>query len=188
MEIRVDSDGVFADWEGYVISNHFPHLKSAKELNKIERVERQKQMREMYERDPDLFANLPMLPNAAELARLLTKFYGPAWKVLTADGGDHPSHEKVKSDKINWYERNMGINASRVDVVLYSKDKCLHSGVGYVLIDDYDVNCQQWAEHGGTAILYKDGCSIGNVLSLLQSIRRNPLLYSGRVLTAFDAI
>lgn len=167
----IDSDGVFADWEGYVLSRHIPHCKNAKELNKIERTKRQALIRGAYEIEPRLFANLPVLPNARELMERLTKEFGDDFTILTAVGDDHPDYDVVAEDKKEFFKREFGLDEDRIIVVRSSADKQHMAGEGKILVDDYDVNCQQWADKGGVGMIYKDGCSIDGLIDYIHKSR-----------------
>lgn len=111
---------------------------------------------------PDFFKDLEELPDARKLMDFLHPTFNV--KMLTAIPfrGIFPMVTDHKRDwiKSRWPE---------IDVFFgpFAKDKQYHAKPGYILIDDTEINCEQWEARGGIAILHK---SAEDTISQLQRV------------------
>ena len=170
--IFFDSDGVFADWAGYVLPTHFPDAASIDELNEGNDVISAR-MRQMYMKDPDLFYKLSPIPGVESLIEFVDGQNLP-WSILTAVGKHHFSFPHAKLCKERWFDRHFDVPREKVVVCPFSSTKAIYADAGRVLVDDFRRNCEEWVAKGGTAILVKPGApDVPRVLDLLARIAEN---------------
>lgn len=144
----VDLDGVGANWQSYVISRHFPGY-TIEDINK--HPERITMLRKMYQKEPRLFLNLPVIPQYGRFLYELNQRDLP-WKILTAAGKDHPKYETVKNDKLLWLKQKFDILPDKVIITETSDDKHQYANETSVLVDDFETNCHAWTTAGGIAV------------------------------------
>lgn len=147
--VQLDSDGVFAVWSGYVVPKYFPTM-TLKEFNAIPELKRRALVREVYQKEPNLFYNLPALPQMTVVLEALEKMCVP-WGILTSGAEDHFDHELVVESKVRWFDKHFGVPADKIIVTETSGQKKDHAGRGKLLVDDFGRNCREWALAGGTA-------------------------------------
>lgn len=147
--LNLDSDGLFALWQSYVLPKYFPSM-SRQEFNHLPELRRRSALREMYQREPNLFynltPNLEMIAVIEEAERLCID-----WNILTSGAEDHFDHDLVVECKHRWFDKHFGIPADKVIVTESSAQKKDYAGRGRLLVDDYGRNCREWALAGGTA-------------------------------------
>lgn len=146
-----DSDGVFANWSGYVLPTHFPDLKDVDELTALPKSVYEPRMRAVYITDPDIFSKLKPITGSECLIAACEELSIP-WSILTAAGEDHYSYDHVRVCKEQWFARYYDLSVEKVVVSRRSSDKKLYAAPGRVLVDDFLRNCEEWAAAGGTAI------------------------------------
>ena len=170
--IFFDSDGVFADWAGYVLPTHFPDVASVDELNEGN-AEISVRMRQMYMKDPDLFYHLTPIDGVVKLVEFVEDYDLP-WSILTAVGKHHFSFPHAKVCKERWFDRHFDVPREKVVVCPFSSTKSLYAESGRVLVDDFRRNCEEWVAKGGTAILVKPGePDVPRIIALLTQIAEN---------------
>ena len=74
---NLDSDGVFASWRKYVLTQHFQGM-SIQEFHGMPELHRRALVREMYLKDPDLFYKLDPIPEAAKILETVESL-GECW-------------------------------------------------------------------------------------------------------------
>lgn len=153
--IYLDSDGVFADWRGYVSEHHLRDM-SFEDFNRLPEERRRAMMRKIYQNDPNLFYNLKPIAGTERILEAVEKT-GECWAILTSGSEDHPDHELVTKSKELFFEKHFGLPKDRIIVTASSKEKQQYSGKGKLLIDDYRRNCNEWVLYGGSAIWTKTG-------------------------------
>lgn len=147
--VNLDSDGLFAVWSGYVVPKYFPTM-TLKEFNAIPEIRRRALIRDVYQKEPNLFYNLPALPEMAKVLTALDRL-GADWCILTSGAEDHFDHELVVESKQRWFDKHFGVPADKVIVTETSGQKKDYAGRGRLLVDDFGRNCREWALAGGTA-------------------------------------
>ncbi|ANZ48833.1 hypothetical protein BIZ83_gp020 [Erwinia phage vB_EamM_ChrisDB] len=147
--VHLDSDGVFAVWSGYVVPKYFPTM-TLREFNAIPEIKRRALVREIYQKEPNLFYNLPALKEMGVVLDALEKA-GTPWCILTSGAEDHFDHELVVESKQLWFDKHFGVPADRIIVTETSGQKKDYAGRGLLLVDDFGRNCREWALAGGTA-------------------------------------
>lgn len=150
--IYLDSDGVLADWRGYVEQQHlYSRGLTLPALHMLPKEKRATLLREVYLSDPELFYHLKPTPAASALLCAVDKLGGD-WAILTAGAPLHTDHDTVVESKQRWYKDRFGIEKDRVIVVKEAGDKTKYAKPGHILVDDHQVNCEAWVEAGGVAI------------------------------------
>lgn len=153
INIYCDSDGVIADWRGYVLS--LPQFEGWKidDLNKSPY--REALLRDLYEEDPHLFYKLRRIQGSHALLKKLTElndsFGSHQYRVaiLTAIGEEHPDYNQAAAGKREYFHYKHKCTLP-VICVRRSEDKAsavegLRSEGDYrILIDDFQKNCNQW--------------------------------------------
>lgn len=153
--INLDSDGVLADWRGYMEQHHFKGF-TVPEFNAMNPARRSTILQEIYRKDPDLFAKLPKFQLMEVVVRHLIRS-GEPWRILTSAGEDHPDFERAKACKELWHWKQFSIPAHQVVVTESSGAKAQYADPDSLLIDDFGRNCREWVAAGGKAIWVHTG-------------------------------
>lgn len=166
-EVLFDSDGVFADWTGYMLTNHLTTYPDIRTFNECS--EKSDVLQEVYAKDPNAFAKLDTLPDVPKLIEIfkLLKKSNLKPRILTAVGTEHPDFEMVKQDKLNFF-KNLGLKEADVIVVRESSDKKKLAQAGSLLIDDFGDNCREWVSEDGLAIKWAGHQSLPVLAELLR--------------------
>lgn len=150
MELNLDIDGVFADFEG-----GFTKAARGKKIHEVPK----NKMWAIIHSDKRFFANLDRLAEGIILWKHIEKIHhelGIPVKFLTGA----PSSQAFRDQKKEWVLKHKG---ERYEcIVLPKKDKQLYSGPWKVLIDDTQINIDQWIEKGGYGLFY-DGTAAGTI-------------------------
>ena len=138
-QVYLDLDGVLADFYSAVEDIPKP----------IERP----QWKEVKKRFPNLYFELDVMPSAFLLFRSLMAI-GKEPMILTAIPKRIRWPESV-SQKREWVRYYFG-TSTQVFFGPFAQDKQYFCNPGDVLIDDMEINTQQWENRGGIGVLYKD--------------------------------
>lgn len=133
----VDSDGVFADFDGHLkkLFGVFPHEVSDDEMWRL------------IHSDFRFWSEMPLLPGARELWDGI-KHANPI--VLT--GCHKDNYDAIAAEKVVWW--NTQFQHEQV-ITCLSKNKAFHmEQPGDWLVDDMVKNCKRWAKAHGKAIRY----------------------------------
>ena len=144
----LDLDGVFSDFNRRVhhLSGKQPH-----ELgNKLWKI---------IMADKQFFASLELMKDAEYLWEYV-KQYDPVF--LTGAPPGERSREQTRA----WVAEKFGDKYTTI--VLPKKDKQLHSGPHKVLVDDTQVNIDQWIDKGGHGVFHRD---VWETIDRLEEIR-----------------
>lgn len=147
--IYIDLDGLGANWEEYVVANHFPTM-TIQQVNQLP--ERTAVMRAMYVKEPNLFYNLPTIPQFQALIDHV-RSCNCKWAILTAAGTDHPHYETVRLDKVRYVSRHFDVPEERIIVAREGGDKPAFASPMSLLIDDFKRNCEAFEKAGGHSLL-----------------------------------
>jgi 5'(3')-deoxyribonucleotidase len=145
--IFLDMDGVIADWEGHVHSLVGADWKD----------ELKQPLWGRINQHPDLYRNLPVLPGAKILFQHLVDKYGERnVRLLTAlPYRAHTVFPLCMQHKIEWFHEHFGNHKVPVLFGPYAVDKQKHVKHSTdILIDDMELNIQQWNDAGGCGILH----------------------------------
>jgi hypothetical protein len=145
-EIHIDSDGVLADFEGFVFSEFGKFMR---EYNK-EKGKFWKRLAWYNDNVKPFFLNLPKMKDADDLVAFCTKNCKNV-KVLTATGH---TPKDVGEQKTQWYAKHY----PHLEVVLVRKslDKAQYAHEKAILIDDRMKAIGPWRDAGGIGILHKN--------------------------------
>jgi hypothetical protein len=139
IRVRVDADGVLADFASAVQANlGFHPDDDCADLDA---------MWAFISEDPGFWEGLDELPGARDLWRFVSSYNA---SVLTGVGGDPLACQRGKKA---WMLQHLGC---RNTVVTNSWRKREFCRVGDILIDDRPVNITAWADAGGIGILHTD--------------------------------
>lgn len=102
----------------------------------------------------NFYDKLEPVNGAVEMFKTLRAKYGDRCEILSAVPKPHRNIPTAREDKIKWVKRLLSeqvvINlVYRAEKQEYVKDK------GCILIDDYQINVDEWNEAGGTGILFE---------------------------------
>ncbi|QJT71001.1 hypothetical protein GR7B_00203 [Vibrio phage vB_VcorM_GR7B] len=151
--VLFDMDGLSSKWRTRIIDKYVPHM-TIDELNK--HTDKGNIIRSIYDKEPDFFLNLEIIPDFLELFEGVRELGLPiGW--LTAIDQNHRDTERVKSNKWNWVKENIDKRygtSTRFQMVFVdeSADKAMYAEPTYCLIDDYYQNCNGFIAAGGKAI------------------------------------
>ena len=146
--LRLDMDGVSADFEGWAFDVIGPGWKS--EIDKPNWGK--------FADYPRLYKELPVLPHFGELFGNCVSMFGlGSMAQLTAlPSRAAQAFPMAGADKIRWSRENVDPELL-VGFGPFAVDKQLHvRSPREILIDDTEININQWNAAGGIGILYKD--------------------------------
>jgi len=143
--IYLDMDGVIADFEKRYIELFGVAPQEAEKSKKFDHYF------EMFIANNG-FADLPLMPGAMEGIDFLRKCSAPT-QMLTSSS-DEKRHDAVSKQKLVWLQKH-GITFNPI-VVPGKALKQQYAAPDKILIDDMEINIQQWRDKGGIGILHKD--------------------------------
>jgi len=150
MNLFVDSDGVFADFDSHVLSN----------FGKLPKDMSNPELWENVNNTPDFWDGVPLKEGAHELWELVSRF-NPT--VLT--GCPRTGYDVAVVAKRKWWKHHF--NWDNVTTCL-SRDKATHMVAhGDILVDDFIANVKRWEKAGGQAVYYRDPVKSRNFLAQL---------------------
>lgn len=156
-EIYIDSDGVIADFDAYVIEKFGKSVSEFESKNKF-----WSKLGWFNNNVEPFFSNLPKMAHADELIKLLTEKFHHV-KILTATG--HVP-KNVGEQKTEWYAKHYPY--LEVILVRKSSEKAKYAHSGAILIDDRDKSIVPWVEAGGIGCLFESMESVTNLLKTLE--------------------
>lgn len=148
MKVYIDSDGVLADFEGWV-RKYDPELLHPVYKTAI------KHILEAFKKSEVIDKGLIEFIKNNKDAYVLTAV--PSIEHIDSYNDTDYSSEALQNifihNKKSWFE-SVGIPLEQVIIVTHREDKVKYSNPGTLLIDDYEKNCEEWRKHGGTAVHY----------------------------------
>jgi len=155
LTLFIDLDGVLADFDKHF---HQHHNKFFREFGDEEAWTKLKEI-------PDFWLDLDPMFDAFELWNRIKTLHIPI--VLLSSPGSHDEH-RARFQKRLWVDKHLGRDVPLI--LCAAKDKCKFAGKDRVLIDDMNLNIDQWVNHGGHGILH---VSAEDSLSQLRQIEAN---------------
>ncbi len=151
IKIYFDSDGVLANFKGYLDDHKIPYNPDNVRDKAVDLV-----MWNMIKEIPHFYYQLEPLDGAVELFQRLNEMYDCA--VLTAIPKEKWGVPGTGEDKIDWCKKYLGED---VEVhIVYRDEKQNYAKDRYcILVDDLKRNIEEWEQNGGTGILYTDAAS-----------------------------
>jgi len=115
---------------------------------------------------PKFWANLPKTSDFDELWNVVSDL-NP--KILTANS---IWDSRAKQDKWEWVQKNCEIPNYNFYCVLRNEKQLFAKTNGHpnILIDDYDLNCEEWEKRGGISILHENSKNTIKQLKILLNI------------------
>lgn len=150
-KIYFDMDGVLADFDRGVVE-----LLGQKPLDQMTRDDASDD--EMYaamRAIPNYYDKLELMEGAKELFDAVYNEYGNRCEILSGIPKAKRGIVTAGEDKIKWMHRLL---SDQIEInIVYSEEKQNYCfGPEYVLIDDYELNIEQWKAKGGTGIFHKN--------------------------------
>lgn len=160
-EIFVDSDGVIADFDGYLLT-HF-----GKSMSDFPKGQAWAAITHRDKTVEKFFRSLPKMADADVLVTHLRGLPVKSVKVLTACGY---TPKDAKEQKIEWYaEQYPGLECI---VVSKSPDKAEYAHPYSILIDDRSKSIDPWVAKGGIGILHTSAeDTIAQLTAILDSFK-----------------
>ncbi len=152
--IYIDSDGIAADWLGYVLDNFFTDTKASLFNSLPDRIVR---TIEMYRLDPHLFYNLNPIPGFRKLLYIVEQI--GEYRILTAGAdGLHECNDVVSDDKCRWWGLHYDVSKDKVINVLNGESKIEYAKSHKdILIDDRLATIKSFVDAGGCGIFIPAG-------------------------------
>ena len=148
MKVYIDSDGVLADFEGW-IRKYDPELLHPVYKTAIKHMSEAFRVSEVIDR-----GLIEFIKNNKD-AYVLTAV--PSIEHIEPYNDTDYSSEAIQNifihNKRIWFE-SVGIPLEQVIIVTRRSDKVKYSNSEALLIDNYEKNCKEWRESGGTAVLF----------------------------------
>ena len=148
MKVYIDSDGVLADFEGW-IRKYDPELLHPVYKTAIKHMSEAFRVSEVIDR-----GLIEFIKNNKD-AYVLTAV--PSIEHIESFNDTDYSSEAIQNIFINnkkvWFE-SVGIPLEQVIIVTHREDKVKYSNPKSLLIDNYEKNCKEWRERGGTTVLF----------------------------------
>jgi 5' nucleotidase, deoxy (Pyrimidine), cytosolic type C protein (NT5C) len=145
--VFVDMDGVLADFFGQVAKEHG--------VSYWREIHRKQLGIDQIAQQPNFFATLPPMPNAAKLMAGVIAIAG-TYSILSSPLLS--SVERSTKEKEIWLKKH--IKQNHPDTVIFDSEKYKFArqedGTPNILIDDWDTNIKLWESHGGIGILHTD--------------------------------
>lgn len=163
IKVLVDLDGVLCDFtkafqtasKGWIIKD-----KNGNVIETVDGTLTFEQFKDKYSKSQawkivmksglDFWENMEWLSDGKELWSYVNKTFGSA-EILSAPSSD-PNSAK---GKLIWCKRELNPQPIKVNLVP-AKDKQIFAKPNHILIDDKDLNIQQWIDKGGIGILHTD--------------------------------
>ena len=165
-KIYFDMDGVLADFDRGVFElcgvepPSQPGGRRSKENDDL-MWERMKGINHFY-------AQLYPMPGAVLMFNKIYDVFGDRCEILTGIPKPHREINTASEDKINWISTILpNAEGLKVHTVFRAEKVQFCKGSGYILIDDYESNIDEWVSCGGTGILHRD---VEDTLRKLSSI------------------
>ena len=149
-KIYFDMDGVLADFD-----------RGITELGKIAKVNQSDAtsatddaLWDAVRSVDNFYDKLEPVFGSVEMFKKLYSIYGDKCEILSAVPKPHRNIPSAREDKINWVRRLLSDQVV-INLVYRAEKQNFVKGKGFILIDDYQINIDEWAAAGGTGILFE---------------------------------
>lgn len=149
-KIYFDMDGVLADFD--------------RGIEELCSMEKQKQGEASAASDDELwdavrgvenfYDKLEPVKGAVEMFKALWEKYGDRCEILSAVPKPHRNIPSAREDKTKWVRRLLSDQVV-INLVYRAEKQDFVKGKGCILIDDYQINIDEWNQAGGTGILFE---------------------------------
>lgn len=163
-KIYFDMDGVLADFD-----------RGVEELAGIQKVKQGNDspgaddtLWEAVRKVDRFYDRLEPIPGAIELFNTLYQRYGDKCEILSAIPKPHRNILTAKEDKLTWVKRLLpdGVVAN---IVYRAEKQEFAKSRGHILIDDYQINIDEWEQSGGSGILFENPESVLSQVKELEN-------------------
>lgn len=141
--IYFDMDGVLADFD-----------RGVEEILGFKGEWKEEYWDEM-KKHPHFYYDLKPVEGALDLFKKTREQYGDRCQILSAYPKPFRGIDEAYNDKIRWINRYLG-NGVTVNLVFREEKINYCNNSNCVLVDDYDLNIDEWCDKGGTGILFKN--------------------------------
>lgn len=161
VQLYLDIDGVFADFEGYI------EEVAGKKMTEISSKELWSRIIPGLVNTPESpFLNFKLLPGAFDLYHDLRDLK-PIFLSSTGFKHDIETHRLVEKQKTKWVKENLDKDA-KVICVSASRYKSIFAANNSILVDDRTQSTDNWSKHG-TSVLYTKETTSKEILDLHKS-------------------
>lgn len=164
-KIYFDMDGVLADFD-----------RGITELGKIAKVNQSEAtsvtddaLWDAVRRVDNFYDKLEPMAGAVEMFKKIYSVYGDKCEILSAVPKPHRNIPSAREDKIKWVRRVLSDQVV-INLVYRAEKQDFVKGKGCILIDDYQINIDEWNEAGGTGILFESADKVLEKLKELEAV------------------
>ncbi len=108
---------------------------------------------EDMKRFPHFYRDLKPIEGAIDFITELIKKYGDRVEILSAVPKKERGLDNASQDKIDWVKEWIP-EEIKINLVLREQKEKFCNGKTDVLVDDYDININEWIEKGGSGVLF----------------------------------
>lgn len=141
-KIYVDMDGVLADFDRGVV-----------EILGLPKDADDEIMWAAMREHPNFYFELKPIEGAVEFFKELREKYGDNCQILSAYPKPHREIHEAYNDKIRWIQKYFGEGVT-VNLVYRAQKVDFCKNNNCVLVDDYEINIDEWGKAGGTGVLF----------------------------------
>lgn len=102
----------------------------------------------------NFYDRLQPVSGAVEMFKAIYSVYGDRCEILSAVPKPHRNILTAREDKIKWVRRLLSDQVV-INLVYRAEKQEFVKDEGSILIDDYQINIDEWNEAGGTGILFE---------------------------------
>ena len=164
-KIYFDMDGVLADFD-----------RGITELGKIAKVNQSEAtsvtddaLWDAVRRVDNFYDKLEPMAGAVEMFKKIYSVYGDKCEILSAVPKPHRNIPSAREDKIKWVRRVLSDQVV-INLVYRAEKQDFVKGKGCILIDDYQINVDEWISTGGTGILFESADKVLEKLKELEAV------------------
>jgi hypothetical protein len=154
-KIYLDMDGVIADFNKRYVEQYKMQPREAEKNREFDK------FFDKFINDGE-FATLDLMPDAMDLIKYLRTLYVPT-EILSSTASEKRD-PLIRPQKLEWLRKHkIEFNPILVPGKRHKKD---YSNANSILIDDTQVNIDQWRREGGIGILHTDAVSTIGILKM----------------------
>ena len=164
-KIYFDMDGVLADFD-----------RGITELGKITKVNQSEAtsatddaLWDAVRSVDNFYDKLEPMAGAVEMFKKIYAVYGDKCEILSAVPKPHRNIPSAREDKIKWVRRLLSDQVV-INLVYRAEKQDFVKGKGCILIDDYQINVDEWTSAGGTGILFESSEDAVKKLMKLETV------------------
>lgn len=117
----------------------------------------------------NFYDRLQPISGAVEMFKAIYSVYGDRCEILSAVPKPHRNIPTAREDKINWVRRLLSDQVV-INLVYRAEKQDFVKSEGCILVDDYQINIDEWNEAGGTGILFESPEAVVNKVQELEKL------------------